>query len=167
VTLEEVIDLLTLAAAFDRRHIGEADSIAWHAALGDLAFTDAQAALIGHYQDSREFVMPADVRTRVKAARRDRLAREVVPAPDIDPDLPGRYRSALAAAVRRIGDGFASRVAIGSVVREGPPPEAFTAAKAALAPPLTKQERAALQAAQSRAEREALAGKEPGEAGTE
>jgi len=154
VTLEEVIDLLTLAAAFDRRNIGETDSIAWHAALGDLAFADAQAAVVGHYQDSREFVMPADVRSRVKAARRDRLAREVIPAPEADPDLPGRYRSALAAAVRRIADGFAPRLAIAGPVREGPPPEAFTAAREALPKPKTKQELAAEQAAESRAERE-------------
>lgn len=161
MTLEEVIDLLTLAAAFDRRNIGETDSVAWHAALGDMAFADAQAAVICHYQDSREFVMPADVRARVKAVRRDRLAREVIPAPGVDPDSPLPYRAALAGMLRRIADGFSTRLAIGGPVREGPPPEAFTAALEAMPKPLTKQERAALQAAESRAEREA-AGREEG-----
>jgi len=167
VTLEEVIDLLTLAAAFDRRNIGETDSIAWHAALGDMAFADAQAAVIGHYQDSREFVMPADVRTRVKAVRRDRLAREVVPAPGADPDFPQPYRAALAGMLKRVADGFSTRLAIAVPVREGPPPEAFTEAKAAMPKPPTKQELAARQAAESRAEREAAARKEPDDAGPE
>lgn len=160
MTIEETIDLLTIAAGFDRRNIGEADSVAWHLALADVAYPDAQAAVVAHYRESREFIMPADVWTRVKAVRRERLAREVAPAPDADPDSPARYRAALAGIVKRIGDGFATRLAIAGPVREGPPPQAFTDAKEALPKPPTKQEIAAQQAAESRAEREAAARKE-------
>lgn len=167
MTLEETIDLLGVAAAFDQRNIGKADSVAWHAALGDLDFADAQAAVIGHYRESRERVMPADVWGRVKAMRRERLAREVVPAPDADPDAPHTYRAALASAIRRIGDGLSVRRAIGGNVREGPPPEAFTEALAALPRPLTKQELAAQQAGESRAEREAANRKGAVDAGAE
>lgn len=160
MTLEETIDLLGVAAAFDQRNIGKADSVAWHAALCDLDFADAQAAVISHYRESRDRVMPADVWGRVKAMRRARLAREVMPAPDIDPDSPVRYRAAFTGMLKRIGDGFATRLAIAGPVREGPPPQAFTAAKVALPVPLTKQELAAIQAAESRAEREAATRKE-------
>lgn len=167
MTLPETIKLLAVAAAFDRRHIGEADSVAWHAALAGLEYPDAEAAVIAHYRESREWIMPADVWGRVRAMRRDRLAAVVIPAPEADPDLPGSYRAALTAVIRRIGDGLSVRRAIGGPVREGPPPEAFTAAREALPKPPTKQERAAAQAAESRAEREAAARKEAAGAGAE
>lgn len=155
MTLEETIDLLGVAAAFDQRNIGKADSLAWHAAIGDLDYADAQAAVIAHYRETRERVMPADVWKRVKAVRRDRIDREVAPAPGVDPDAPVTYRAALAGIIKRIGDGFTTRLAISGPVREGPPPQSFTDAKAALPKPPTKQELAAQQAAESRAEREA------------
>lgn len=155
MTLEEAIDLLALAAAFDRRTIGEADAVAWHAALGDLGFGDAQAAVIGHYRESRDWIMPADVRNRVRAMRRERLAREVVPAPDHAlTDSPSRYAAALLSALRSIGDGLSIRRAIAAPVREGPPPEEFTTARAVLPPALSKQDIARLQAEESRTERE-------------
>jgi hypothetical protein len=107
MTLDETIDLLTAAAAFDQRTVGQADAMAWHAAVGDLDFGDAQAAMIGHYRDTRDRVMPADIRKRVKAIRRDRLDRAIVTAPDPElADDPGRYRDALKAQVRQIADGF-------------------------------------------------------------
>lgn len=163
MTLDETIDLLSVAAAFDRRTTGESDVIAWHAALGDLDFDDSRAAVIGHYRESRDWVMPADVRIRVKAMRRDRLARELIPAPAAE---PGRYKAELNANIRRIADGRTAWLAIADPVREGPPPEEFTDARAALGPallgrhsvrPLTVEELALQQAAESRAARAAAA----------
>lgn len=152
--LEETIDLLALAAAFDRRNIGESDSVAWHAALGDIPFADAQAAVIDHYREHREFIMPADVWTRVRAMRADRIARALVNAPDPElTEAPGRYKAALGEMVRRIGDGFGVRRAI-EPVRLGPPPQEFTEALAALPRPADKQEIARRQADESRAARE-------------
>lgn len=154
MTLEETIDLLVLAAAFDRRHIGESDSVAWHAALGDIPFADAQAAVIDHYRESRDWIMPADVWNRVRAMRRDRIARAVVDAPNPElMDAPGRYKTALTEMIRRLGDGFGRR-AIAEPVRQGPPPQAFTEALAALPKPADKREVARRQADESRAARE-------------
>jgi hypothetical protein len=165
VTIEETIDLLALAAAFDRRNIGEADSVAWHAALGDIPFADAQEAVIGHYRQSREFIMPADVWNRVKAMRSDRIARAVVNAPAAElTDAPGRYKAVLGEMVRRLGDGFGVRRAI-EPPRQGPPPEEFTTALAALPKPADKREIARRQAEESRAARE-TAGRQEAEHGS-
>jgi hypothetical protein len=75
MTLDETIDLLTTCAAYDRRTIGKADAVAWHAVVRDLPFTDAQEAVFAHYSESREWIMPADVRTRVKRKQRDEADR--------------------------------------------------------------------------------------------
>jgi hypothetical protein len=158
VTPDETIDLLSVAAAFDRRTTGESDVIAWHAAVGDLDFADSRTAVIAHYQQSRDWVMPADVRTRVKAMRRDRLEREIASAPPAElTGEPGRYKAELDANIRRIADGMTRHLAIAAPVREDPPPEEFTEARARLGPALPRNSRelAQRQAAESRAVREA------------
>ena len=158
MTLDQVIDLLTVAAVFDFRSIGEADAIAWHTVLGDLEFDDARMAVLAHYAESCDRIMPANVRQRVKAMRRDRLEREIVApiAPELA-DQPGRYRAELRAGIRRIADGMTRHLAIAAPVREDPPPEEFTEARARLGPalPRNKRELAQRQAAESRAAREA------------
>lgn len=73
MSTDEVIDLLTLMASYDRRKVGEADVAAWYAAMGDLAFSDSRDAVIAHYRDSTEWIMPAHVRRRVAAIRQARL----------------------------------------------------------------------------------------------
>ena len=71
MTLDETIDLLATCAAYDRRTIGKTDAVAWHAVVCDLPFADAQQAVFAHYSESREWIMPADVRQRVKRKQRD------------------------------------------------------------------------------------------------
>lgn len=71
MTPEETGNLLGDCAAYDRRTVGEADVIAWHRIIGDLPYHDCQAAVIAHYTESREWIMPADIRSRVKRAQRD------------------------------------------------------------------------------------------------
>jgi hypothetical protein len=165
MTLEETIDLLVLAGAFDRRNIGESDTVAWHAALGDIPFADAQIAVIDHYREHREFIMPADVWQRVKAMRRDRIARAVLNAPEPElTEAPGRYMAAITEMVRRVGDGFGGRRAIAEPVRQGPPPQEFTEALAALPRPADKREAARRQADESRAARELAEREEAGNA---
>jgi hypothetical protein len=95
MTPADTAELLVLAAAFDRRTIGEADVAAWHAALGDLEPSDVKAAIIAHYQDTSDWLMPSHVRTRVKAARAKRLALVVDQVPDADPDDVPAYLSAV------------------------------------------------------------------------
>jgi hypothetical protein len=104
MTHDEVIDLLTTAAAYDRRKVGEADVIAWHAAVGDLDYPDAQTAVVGHYTETTDWLMPAHVRVRVKAIRARRLERAVLDAPA--PEGGTRdYREQLQREIRRIADG--------------------------------------------------------------
>lgn len=108
MTPEEVIDLLTTAAAYDRRKVGQTDVLAWHAAVKDLDYLDAQDAVIGHYTETTDWLMPAHVRKRVKDIRAARVALTPVPAPP--PDLANRpvdYQTALREAVAKMARGFA------------------------------------------------------------
>jgi hypothetical protein len=159
VTLDETIDLLTTAAAFDRRTVGEADAIAWHAAIGDLSFDDSRAAVVAHYTETSDWVMPAHVRARVRAMRRDRLTREIIPAlPAEIADQPSRYRGELRERIREIADGHSVQHAITPVPAQAP--RAVAVVRGELGPALPPAERtlapqeiARRQAAESRAAR--------------
>jgi hypothetical protein len=143
VTPEETIDLLTVAAAFDRRTTGEADVTAWHAAIGDLEFSDSRDAIVAHYRDSGEWIMPADVRNRVKATRRDRLEREIVGAPSAElADEPGQYREAIRGRVREIADGYqvSKEVRSGGPL-PGEPPEVWQEARRKMGHSSTAEDR--------------------------
>ena len=164
---EETGRLLAKCASYDRRKIGEAEVIAWLQALGDLDYRDCEAAVVGHYTDSTDWLMPAHVRKRVKAMRDARIARSIPAAPPAElADDPGRYRAELKAQIRRIADGRSMNRAI-----EGPamgePPAEFTKGRGgfgdALERPgsLSPQEIAQRQAAASRAEHEDPPAKDP------
>lgn len=160
MTSDEVWDLLELIASIDRRKVGLTDRQIWEGLVGDLPAADAQAAVIAHYRESREWIMPADVRTRVKAMRRDRLEREIVPRL---PAEPGPYKAALEASIQEIADGRSVQKAIGGPVREDDPPPTWAEARAKMpaAAVLTPQEKALQQAAESRAVREARGDEDP------
>lgn len=78
--------VLTKAAAFDQRTIGEADVLAWHEALADVDPADALGAVTRHYANSEQRLMPVHVRRisaeiardrhRVEREERERLALE-------------------------------------------------------------------------------------------
>lgn len=123
MTPDETVDLLTVAAAFDQRTVGEGDAMAWHAVLGDLIFADAKQAVIGHYTDTRERVMPADIRQRVKTIRANRLQDTEVPADLLVPfvDDPPAYLRALRAAELAIADGRDPRAALQAIIRPARP----------------------------------------------
>ena len=94
MTPEETGDLLGVCAAYDNRQVDEIGTIAWFRVLGDLPYGDCETAVVAHYADSREWIMPADIRARVRRAQRetgdrDRL-RELLD--------PGAYRAQIAAA---------------------------------------------------------------------
>lgn len=115
MTDDEVIDLLTTAAAYDRRKVGDADVVAWRAAIGDLDFPDALDAVVGHYTESTEWLMPAHVRTRVKAIRSARLAKEIPPAPPAGmADNVIDYREALQRSLKRLASGWSIGLALES-----------------------------------------------------
>lgn len=118
MTPDEIVDLLTVAAAFDQRTVGEGDAMAWHSVLGDLAFADAQQAVLGHYADSRERVMPADIRNRVLAIRNRRLQDTEIPPPPVELlDDPDAYSAALHAAAVAIADGRDPEAAMQAIAR--------------------------------------------------
>lgn len=121
LTRNQIIDLLTCAAAYDRRTIGEADITAWTLAIGDLPYDDAQAAVVAHYSDVTDWLMPAHVRARVRQARELRIARHPVPEPPAAlTDNPSAYCDELKGAVTQLADGMQppKLLAIGS----GAPP---------------------------------------------
>lgn len=90
----ETAILLGLCATFDRRTIGTADVEAWTAVLGDLTFEACRAAVIDYYAESREWIMPSDVRSG--ALQRGVTFTPKTPAlPDADPDEVADWLEAL------------------------------------------------------------------------
>lgn len=94
MTPAEVARVLAKASAFDQRTVGQADVLAWHEVLGDLAFADAMAAVSKHYADRTERIMPAHIRSLVVAARNAR------PDPHEVRALPGRFEDDIERAGR-------------------------------------------------------------------
>jgi hypothetical protein len=84
ITPADASELLTLAAAFDRRTIGRADALAWADALHDLDPRDCADAIRTHFRESTEYLMPVHVRTGVKAIRAERLRRYGRNEPEYD-----------------------------------------------------------------------------------
>ena len=124
MTLEETIDLLTVAAAYDKRTAGKADAIAWHAAAGDLDFADSRAAVVAHYSEGTEWLMPAHVRRRVLAIRHRRLQDTEIPPPPVELlDNPAAYSAALHAAAVAIADGRDPVAAMQAIARTAARPE--------------------------------------------
>jgi hypothetical protein len=74
MTEDEASTVLTVAAAFDLRKVGKADSIAWSQALQRIGFAEARDAVVAHYTTSRERIMPSDVLHLVLANRRRIMA---------------------------------------------------------------------------------------------
>lgn len=83
----EVVLLLTFAATYDHRKTGEADVEAWYLALDDLPFDDAKAAIVAHYREQTDRIMPAHVRKGVRAIRDER--RRLKPSEALQ--LPSRF----------------------------------------------------------------------------
>ena len=114
---DEVIDLLTLAASYDRRKVGESDVAAWGLAIGDLPFADARDAVIAHYRESADWIMPAHVRRHVGEIRAKRLKaagdleRHI---PEELADRPIEYAKALDNLVIAVRDGQSGPKAIES-----------------------------------------------------
>lgn len=68
---EDVINLLSIATAYDNRNVGEATIEAWLAAAaqGRWSFAEAREAVIDHYTRSTEFLMPGHVTKWIKSRR--------------------------------------------------------------------------------------------------
>lgn len=118
---DEVGNLLGLMALADNRKPPEDDAgkiamIAfWLSMVGDLDYPDAARAVQEHYQETREWIMPSDIRKRVKVMRAERLKANPVPAPPAELlDDPVAYRRALRESAQAIASGEDAPRAIGS-----------------------------------------------------
>jgi hypothetical protein len=115
VTRNELIDLFSIITLFDRRIVPDnperqaAQVDAWYAIVGDLPFGDARTAVRDHYRDRSDWIMPADIRKRVKAMQADRIARSQIPAPPAElTDDPVAYNRHLAASIDQAASGRAA-----------------------------------------------------------
>lgn len=106
MTVEEVGKLLGFAALYDSRRVEVPDVMAWHRVVGDLPYADAEEAVAGHYRDSRERIMPADIRERVDAVRRRRLLEN--PPPDCPPEIVAQGHDAYVDWHRKHGRAIAN-----------------------------------------------------------
>lgn len=110
MTPEQVIDLLTLIAARDRRTLGKTDVTVWAFDIGDLDYDDACQAVAEHFREEPDtWLMAGHVRKRVKAIREARLGPagpglSPIPPP-ADPDDPKAYAAALREQRARIAAG--------------------------------------------------------------
>jgi len=86
---------------------GRAAMIAfWLEMIGDLSYADCAQAVHDHYRESRDWLMPADIRRRVAEMRQERLRENPPPPPP--PELlddPEAYNRHLRESARRIADG--------------------------------------------------------------
>lgn len=93
---EVIGDVLAVAAAFDNRTVGAADSMAWYRVIGHLNQHEAEEAIIAHYSETRDRIMPSDVLSRVGKLRALRIAHAGPESvPDADPDDVPAYQAAL------------------------------------------------------------------------
>lgn len=107
--IERIGEILAIAAAFDNRTVGDADLLAWFQVVGHIDTHEAQDAIVAHYGESRERVMPHDVLSRVRKIRAARIAERPDALPDADPDDDPAYRAALREGRFRMATGRAPR----------------------------------------------------------
>lgn len=71
LTREQVVDLLSVAAAYDSRKPNPDTVLAWTEAAGRgrWDYQGALTAIHEHYAESAEWIMPAHITTRLKAVR--------------------------------------------------------------------------------------------------
>jgi hypothetical protein len=78
----------------------------WLSMVGDLSYADASAAVQAHYRDTRDWIMPADIRRRVREIREDRRRGKEIPPPPAELlDDPDAYKRALRESAIALGNG--------------------------------------------------------------
>lgn len=108
--------LISTAAAFDNRKpdLTGVAAESWAAALEGVNLDDAKQAIVSHYSQSRDWIMPADIRKHVNAVREERVRAagsltERIPlaihSMEDGPEQQEAERTWLREAARRIGDG--------------------------------------------------------------
>ena len=124
MSTDDVVDLLSAITAYDNRNASPANVIAWAKAaeIGRWTLPEALDAVHAHFAESTDFLMPAHVTARVKAARQDRALREQqreLEAAPVDPAAAERIQQVIGELAQQMGwseehqdrQGFALRVA--------------------------------------------------------
>lgn len=113
MNLAETHALLTLAATLDNRRFDDAAVVAWQEILADQPFDDCRTAVINHFRDSTEYLMPVHVvrgaeqidQDRLRAARRAERLQAMAELEAARPVQELRDRSAeIAELLRRLRD---------------------------------------------------------------
>jgi hypothetical protein len=107
LTRDEIVGLLQTAAIYDNRTISEAPIEGWLTAshLGRWTAQYARRAIIQHYTESTNWLMPAHITEIIRDARKRAGDTFVVPDTPDDvhgPDLPRWHRTQLAAHQDRL-----------------------------------------------------------------
>ncbi|MFC9973596.1 hypothetical protein ACFVH6_22145 [Spirillospora sp. NPDC127200] len=110
MNVEETAKVVAEIALYDNRESDPATVAAWHRVIGDLDYDETLAAVVGHFRDSTEYLKPAHIRQRVKAARAARITAAGTLAQHqalhgAEPATEADYRRALREIQARIGDG--------------------------------------------------------------
>jgi hypothetical protein len=117
MTPAEGATLLGVAAAFDNRKPDADAATAWAMALDGLRFVDCRDAIVAHYRNETEWIMPAMIRAAVRRIRSKRIDEHppLVPPPGLD---DAGEMAWLAEATKRVGDGeqVDSEAAFGELV---------------------------------------------------
>lgn len=106
--IPQLIAQIALADARVRREDPteqRAQILMWAGILADVPYDYAITAAQRHYAKSTWPILPADIATQWAATVRDRMQRDVDPAPPVDPDNETAYRAALAAHRRAVATG--------------------------------------------------------------
>ncbi|MGW4602709.1 hypothetical protein ACWENS_05465 [Streptomyces sp. NPDC004532] len=125
----DAAELLTLAAAFDRRTIGEADARAWAAALNAIPLDDdTRAAVARHYAESSDWITPAHVVQQRRKLRAVRIETANVLDDGRPDETPAEFLARRRATLRAIGDGHMSPQSISQALAHsgGHSPRALT-----------------------------------------
>ncbi|MEU3917092.1 hypothetical protein [Streptomyces sp. NPDC029004] len=106
MTPADAAELLSLAAAFDRRTVGEADARAWAAALNAMPLDDDARAAIGrHYAETDRWLTPAHVRQQRAKIRAERIDRAKVFDEGQPDETPAQFLARRRALTRAVADG--------------------------------------------------------------
>ncbi|MFJ6319678.1 hypothetical protein ACIQJW_26710 [Streptomyces californicus] len=111
MTPDQIPQLIAQIALADARVRREdpteqrAQVLMWAGILADVPLDYAVRAVQKHYAKSTWPILPADIATQWAAAVRDRMSRDVDPAPPVDPDDEAAYRAHLTAHRRAVATG--------------------------------------------------------------
>jgi hypothetical protein len=90
VNRTETAALLTLVAGLDNREANPVQAAMWHELLEPFPFAECRSAVMAHFAESTDYLMPAHIVKRVRAGRvDDRTALDAAP-----PASDGRPRPA-------------------------------------------------------------------------